>query len=151
MSKSVNHVVIVGNLGKDAETKFTPSGVAKTAFTVATSRSWKKGDEWQEETTWHNVVLWRNETLGAMLLKGARVYVDGRIETRSYEGRDGQKKYITEIVAENVIPCGGAGERGARPARSNDWDAKDGMRSPIERKQQPVTTADGITDDDVPF
>lgn len=144
MSKSVNKVILVGNLGKDAETKFTPSGVAKTTFTIATSRSWKKGDEWQEETQWHNVVLWRNENLSTHLLKGKQVYVDGRIETRSYDGKDGQKRYITEIVADTVILCGGGtgGERAPSPAPAK-------RTSPT-----PAPAADGFdnfSDDDVPF
>lgn len=144
MSKSINRVTILGNIGKDAETKFTPSGVAKSTFSVATSRSYKKGDEWQEETQWHNVCLWRNEGIANQLLKGARVFVDGRVEYRSYEGRDGQKKYITEIVADNVILCGSTG--GAKPARASDWNASDGMSSPKD-----AAPALDIDDPDVLF
>src|SRR6185369_4880551 len=100
-SRSVNKVILLGNLGKDAETKFTPSGVAKTTFTIATSRRWqdKQTSEWKEETSWHNVVLWRSENLSQYLLKGKQVYVEGRLDHRSWEDPQGQKKYFNEIVA----------------------------------------------------
>lgn len=148
MSKSINRVTLLGNVGKDAETKFTPSGIAKTTFSLATSRSWKKGDNWEEETTWHNVVLWRSENVANHLLKGKQVYVDGRIETRSYEARDGQKKYITEIVADNVILCGGS--TGAKSARGNDWNDTDGVTKPGASSKS--TEAGGTADfDDVPL
>ena len=84
-SRSVNKVILLGHLGKDAETKFTPSGVAKTTFAMATSRRWKdqQTGEWKEETDWHNVVLWRSENVANYLLKGKQVYVEGRLESRS--------------------------------------------------------------------
>src|SRR6185436_19327054 len=111
-SRSVNKVILLGHLGKDAETKFTPGGVAKSTFTLATS--WRRKDqqsgEWKDETDWHNVVLWRAENLANYLLKGKQVYVEGRLTTRSYEDKDGQKKYFTEVVAEEVILCGGRGD-----------------------------------------
>jgi len=110
-SRSVNKVILVGNLGKDAETKFTPSGVAKTTFSVATSRRWKdqQTGDWKDETDWSNVVLWRAENLANYLTKGKQVYVEGRLSNRSYEDKDGVKKYITEVVAEEVILLGGRG------------------------------------------
>src|SRR5690349_3853578 len=110
-SRSVNKVILVGNLGKDAETKFTPSGVAKTNFTVATNRRWKdqQSGEWKEETTWHNVVLWRAENLANYLQKGKQVYVEGRIDNRTWEDKEGQKRYITEVVADEVLLLGGGG------------------------------------------
>ena len=112
-SRSVNKAILLGNLGKDAETKFTPSGTARTSFTVATSRRWKdqQTGDWKEETDWHNVVLWRSENLANYLLKGKQVYVEGRISNRSYE-QDGVKKFFTEIVADEVILLGGRGEGG---------------------------------------
>src|ERR1022692_2926452 len=85
-SKSVNKVTLLGNLGKDAETKFTPSGVARTTFTLATSRRWKDqtSGEWKEETDWHNILLWRAENVATYLLKGKKVYIEGHLQTRSY-------------------------------------------------------------------
>ena len=114
-SRSVNKVILLGHLGKDAETKFTPSGVAKTSFTVATNRRWKdqQSGEWKEVTDWHNVVLWRSENVANYLLKGKQVYVEGRLETRSWEDQQsGQKKYMTEVVADDVILLGGGGRGG---------------------------------------
>src|SRR5689334_24956080 len=110
-SRSVNKVILLGNLGKDAETKFTPSGVARTTFTIATSRRWKdqQTGEWKDMTDWHNVVLWRSENLTNYLLKGKQVYVEGRLESRSWEDKEGQKRYITEVVADELILLGGRG------------------------------------------
>ena len=108
-SRSVNKVILIGNLGRDAETKFTPSGVAATRFSVATSRRWKdkESEEWKEETNWTNVILWRSENLTNYLLKGKQVYVEGRLQTRSYDDKDGKKVYATEVVAEEVLLLGG--------------------------------------------
>ena len=90
-SRSVNKVILVGHLGRDAETKFTPGGAAITRFSVATNRRWKDKDsgEWKEETDWSNVVLWRSENLANYLTKGKQSYVEGRLQTRSYEDKDG--------------------------------------------------------------
>src|SRR6202166_5349311 len=112
--RSVNKVILVGNLGKDAETKFTPGGIAVTKCSIATGRRWKdqQSGEWKEETDWHNVVLWRAENLANYLLKGKQVYVEGRLQTRSYDDKDGKKVYITEVVAEDVLLLGGRGGEG---------------------------------------
>jgi single-strand DNA-binding protein len=145
--RSVNQVTLLGRLGKDAETKFTTSGTAKTTFSLATSRRWKQGDEWKEATDWHNVVLWRSENVADHLLKGKQVYVQGRIETRSWDDQQsGQKRYITEIIADNVILLGGGGERSEQP-----------VSAPRSSRQAPPAAPrygpdhGGITDDDVPF
>jgi single-strand DNA-binding protein len=120
--RSVNKIILVGNLGKDSETKFTQSGTPITKFSVATSRRWKdqQSGEWKEETDWHNVVLWRNESLGRFLTKGKQVFVEGRLQTRTDE-KDGQKRWFTEVVAEEVILLGG-GTGAAMPGASNDTD-----------------------------
>jgi single-strand DNA-binding protein len=159
-SRSVNKVILVGNLGRDAETKFTPSGAAVTRFSVATTRSWKdqQSNEWKEETNWTNVTLWRQENLANYLTKGKQVYVEGRLQTRSYDDKDGKKVYTTEVVADDVILLGGRGEGGggsgggfesAGPARSRAGAA--GQRgvgsAPIADDDQ----FGGVTDDDVPF
>jgi len=161
-SRSVNKVILVGNLGKDAETKFTPSGVAKTTFSVATSRRWKDNQtgEWKEETDWANIVLWRSENVANYLTKGKQVYVEGRLSTRSYDDKDGQKKWITEVVADEVIllggrggDMGGGGDDFAQPMasmpRSAQRSAATAPRSqsaPAESQHDP-----GISDDDIPF
>ena len=158
-SRSVNKVILLGNLGRDAETKFTPSGAAVTRFSVATTRSWKdqQSNEWKEETNWTNVTLWRQENLANYLTKGKQVYVEGRLQTRSYDDKDGKKVYATEVVADDVILLGGRGEGGpstggfetASPARSRSaaGGQRGGSSAPIADDDQ----FGGITDDDVPF
>jgi single-strand DNA-binding protein len=157
-SRSVNKVILLGNLGKDAETKFTPSGIAKTSLTVATNRRVKDqatGD-WKDETDWHNVILWRSENLANYLLKGKQVYVEGRLTTRSYDDKDGNKRWITEVVAEDVILLGGRG--GDAPSGGEEYGTPVSMPRG-QRREQPAAPAassggsfdPGITDDDVPF
>jgi single-strand DNA-binding protein len=153
-SRSVNRVILLGHLGKDAETKFTPSGVAVTHFTLATSRRWKdqQSGEWKEETEWHRVTLWRSENVSNYLLKGKQVYVEGRLQTRSWEDKDGQKRYSTEVVADDLILLGGRGDTAggefAQPASMPRSAA-----APRAQASQPAPDdfSQGITDDDVPF
>ena len=161
-SRSVNKVILVGHLGRDAETKFTPGGAAVTKFSVATNRRWKDKDsgEWKEETDWSNVVLWRSENLANYLTKGTQVYVEGRLQTRSYEDKDGKKVYATEVVAEDVILLGGRSQGGGG-GRGGDEYSQQPVSQPRgaapSRTPAPATQQDeqfggqGITDDDVPF
>jgi single-strand DNA-binding protein len=162
-SRSVNKVILLGHLGKDAETKFTPSGVARSNFTIATNRRWKdqQSGEWKEVTDWHNVVLWRSENLANYLTKGKQVYLEGRIENRSWEDKEGQKRYITEIVCDELILVGGRGEGGpgSQPS-SGDYERPVSMpRSAQPARPQPAAAPQapaedfnqGISDDDVPF
>src|SRR5262252_5365167 len=129
MTRSVNKVIVLGHLGKDADTNFTPSGVAVTKFSVATSRRWKdsQSNEWKEETDWHNIVLWRSENLANYLTKGKPVYVEGRLQTRSYEDRDGAKRCVTEIVADGVILLGG--QQGGSQASPSGKENNNGLVS----------------------
>jgi single-strand DNA-binding protein len=115
MSKSLNKVQLIGNLGRDPELKYTSAGVAVATFSIATSDSWKDQEgNTQERTEWHNIVAWRKlaEICGEWLKKGKRVYIEGRLQTRSYE-KDGVKKYTTEIVADQLIMLDGAPKAGA--------------------------------------
>lgn len=158
MAKSVNKVILVGNLGKDPEIKYTQSGTAVASVTVATSSSFKdKSGEWQEQTEWHNVVLWQRlaEIAGEYLKKGNKVYIEGRLQTRSWEDKQGQKRYTTEVVANELVLLGGRGEGGQggggnyqrRPAAAgNDFDqsASNDFDSAPARGTE-------ITDDDIPF
>jgi len=161
-SRSVNKVILVGNLGQDAETKFTPGGVAITRFSVATSRRWKdpQSGEWKDETDWTRVVLWRAENLANYLLKGKQLYVEGRLQTRSYEDKDGKKVYSTEVVADEVILLGGQGAGGGGARGGGDEYAQQPVSMPrsAQRSAPPQSTpapqeeyGQGITDDDVPF
>jgi single-strand DNA-binding protein len=106
----VNRVILVGNLGKDPEVRFTPNGRALAKFPVATSERWTDQDgNRQERTEWHNVVVWgkQAETCGQYLSKGRQVFVEGSIRSRQYDDKDGNKRYITEIVARDVRFLGG--------------------------------------------
>jgi len=161
MARSVNKVILVGNLGKDAETKFTAAGTAVSKFSVATTRRFKDNatGDWKDETDWTNIVLWKNEGVAQYLTKGRQVYVEGRLSNRSYEDKDGVKKYITEVVAEEVMLLGGRGEGG-------EGGAGGGMQSAPRSATQKVAPSGGgaskpagnfddfdpgISDDDVPF
>jgi single-strand DNA-binding protein len=120
MAKSLNKVMLIGNLGKDPELRYTASGVAVATFTIATNESWKDQDgNLQERTEWHNIVAWRKlaEICGEWLKKGKKIYIEGRIQTRSYDDKNtGAKKYITEIVADNMIMLdGGRGAQSEAP------------------------------------
>jgi len=156
-SRSVNKVTLLGHLGKDAETKFTPSGVAVTNFTLATSRRWKdqQSGEWKEETEWHRVVMWRSENVSTYLLKGKQVYIEGRLQTRSWEDKDGQKRYTTEVVVDDLILLGGRGDAGGGPAGEFDQQSRP-VSMPRSAPRAPSAPpseefSQGITDDDVPF
>lgn len=108
---SVNKCILVGNLGKDPELKYTPSGAAVANFSLATQNTFKNKDG-EKETEWHNIVVWKQlaEICGKYLHKGKQVYIEGRIQTRKYQDRDGNDKYITEIVADQMQMLGSKGE-----------------------------------------
>src|SRR6185369_1148734 len=133
-SRSVNKVILVGHLGRDAETSFTPSQVSVTKFSVATNRRWKdqQSGEWKEETDWTRVVLWRAENLAPYLTKGKQVYVEGRLQTRSYEDKDGKKVYATDVVADDVILLGGRGEGGG-PSGPDEYSQDQPRSAPRSR------------------
>jgi single-strand DNA-binding protein len=160
-SRSVNKVILVGHLGRDAETKFTPGGTAVTRFSVATSRRWKdkQSNEWKEETDWTNIVLWQAENLANYLTKGKQVYVEGRIHTRNYDDKDGKKVYSTEVIAEEVLLLGGQGAGGGSGRGGDEFSQQAPVSMPRSaqagggsRQQAPQEEyGQGITDDDVPF
>jgi single-strand DNA-binding protein len=158
-SRSVNKVILIGHLGRDAETKFTPSGAAATRFSVATSRRWKdqQSGEWKEDTNWTNVVLWRAENLANYLLKGKQIYVEGRLQTRSYDDKDGKKVYATEVIADEVVLLGGRaeGEGASAGMGSGSSGVSRASRPPAAGGSMPAGEDDmghmGISDDDVPF
>jgi single-strand DNA-binding protein len=157
-SRSVNKVILIGHLGRDAETAYTASQVAVTKFSVATNRRWKdqQTGEWKEETDWSRVVLWRGENVAPYLTKGKQVYVEGRLQTRSYDDKDGKKIWTTEVVADDVILLGGRGE-GGPGAGPEDYSQEPSMRSAPRARPAAMPSAvapppsEGISDDDVPF
>lgn len=136
---SVNKVILVGNLGKDPELRYTPSGTAVATFSLATTERYKDRDgQRQEKTEWHNIVAWRQlaEICGKFLHKGKQVYIEGKIQTRSYDDRDGNKRYITEIVADQMQMLGskddgqqGGGGYGGQQDRGNASSQRSGQQS----------------------
>jgi single-strand DNA-binding protein len=159
---SVNKVILVGNLGRDPETRYTTSGDAVTNVSIATTDTWKdKSGEKQERTEWHRVAFFGKlaEIAGEYLKKGSQVYVEGRLQTRKWQDKDGQDKYTTEIVADRMQMLGsragatsGGGEaferdRGAEPGASNRVDnagKKVGAAGPAKKNVDDL-------DDDIPF
>jgi single-strand DNA-binding protein len=137
---SVNKVILIGNLGRDAELRYTPGGAAVATLSLATTEVWndRNTNQRQEKTEWHRIVVWgkQAETLQEYLTKGRQIYVEGRLQTRQWDDKDGNKRYTTEIKADRITLLGGgrnaAGERSAPPAPD----------------EPPV---DPITDDDIPF
>ncbi len=161
-SRSVNKVLLIGNLGRDAETKFTPSGASVTRFSVATQRRWKDqaSGDWKEETNWTNVTLWRGENVANYLTKGKQVYVEGRLQTRSYDDKDGKKVYATDVVADEVILLGGRGEGDGGGEGSGGFQqtprsstAGNRPRSAAPAASAPDDDFNGmnLSDDDIPF
>ena len=136
----VNRVILVGRLGRDPELRYTPSGQAVANFNVATSEEWKDKNtgEKQERTEWHRVVAWRRlgEICGEYLRKGSQVYVEGRLQTRAWEDRDGNRRYTTEIIAQNMQMLGPVAREGTVESVED--------RFPVE---EPIS----IPDDDIPF
>ena len=158
-SRSVNKVILLGNLGKDAETKFTASGSAVSNFTLATSRRWKdkQTGEIKEETDWHRCVLWDSERVSTFLLKGKQIYIEGRLRTRSYDDKDQQKRYVTEVVCAELILLGGGRGEGApgeyAPPQSQPVSVpRSAPRpQPASAPAPPEEFNQAISDDDVPF
>jgi len=136
---SVNKVILLGNLGSDPEVRYTPSGKAVANFSLATSEKYTNKDgEKEEKTEWHRIVAWARlgEICGEYLSKGSQVYIEGRLQTRTWEDRDGNKRYTTEIVAQTMQMLGGS--------------KKGGEATSIEEShpsEEPVS----IPDDDIPF
>jgi single-strand DNA-binding protein len=141
MPRSMNVVYLLGHLGKDAELRYTPSGAAVANFSLATSRRWKdkQSGEYREETDWHNIVSWNAEKIAQYLTKGKAVLITGRLQTRSYEAKDGSKRYVTEVVADELRLLGGDSE--GKCKREVDTLPHD----PGPRENAP------IDDSDVPF
>jgi single-strand DNA-binding protein len=114
----INKVILIGNLGKDPELRYTPNSKAVATFSLATTEKWKdKEGQFQEKTEWHNIVAWgkQAEICKEYLKKGSSVYVEGRLQHRSYDDKEGNKKYITEIVARTVQMLGRKGEAKEEP------------------------------------
>ncbi len=145
---SLNKVMLIGNLGKDPEVRYTTSGTAVTSFSLATSERFKnRNGEWEEKTEWHNVTLWGRlaEIAGEYLAKGRTVFVEGRLQTRKWQDRDGRDRYTTEIVADKMQMLGGKGEGGGRQGAGRVPD--DSAAGGSQGYEEPVFNPD----DDIPF
>jgi single-strand DNA-binding protein len=146
---SVNKVILVGNLGKDAELRYTPGGAAVATLNMATTEVWNdKSGQRQEKTEWHRVVLWgkQAESLQEYLTKGKQIYVEGRLQTRQWDDKDGNKRYTTEIKADRItLLGGGGGGRGGSGGGGMDRGASHGGGGHDEPPMEP------LTDDDIPF
>jgi single-strand DNA-binding protein len=140
----INKVILIGRLGQDPEVRYTPDGTAVANFSIATSEEWKdkNSGEKRERTEWHRIVAWRRlgEICGEYLSKGRQVYIEGRIQTRSWDDKDGNKRYTTEIVASDVQFLGG---RDSANAAGPSAGATDGGG--------PSFSPQGPQDDDIPF
>jgi single-strand DNA-binding protein len=154
---SVNKVILIGNLGADPEIKYTQGNVPVANLSVATTEKWqdRSTNEWKEKTEWHRVVAWRHlaERAERFLAKGKQVYIEGRLETRKWQDRDGNTRYTTEVRADQLMILGrreegaaAGGSAGTGPARSSQVaDAGDPFEAP------PMEATGPIEDDDLPF
>lgn len=118
MAGSVNKVILVARLGSDPEIRYTPSGAPVANFSVATNEKWTSKDgEKNERTEWHRIVAWNKlaEICGEYLSKGRQVYIEGKLQTRKWEDRDGNTRYTTEVVAREIVFLGGGGEKSSKP------------------------------------
>ena len=145
MSNSVNKVILVGRLGKDPEVKYTQGGTPVARFSLATDETWKdQAGEKQQRTEWHNIVAWSKlaEICGQYLTKGRLIYIEGRLQTRTWEDKDGNKRSTTEVRADNMVMLSGKFEE----TRSERGVAAAAPTASAERPVEPE-----ITDDDIPF
>ncbi len=168
MARGVNKAILVGNLGADPETRYSASGGAITSISVATTDSWtdRQSNERREQTEWHRVVMFGRlaEIAEQYLRKGRQVYIEGRIQTRKWQGQDGQDRYTTEIVARDMQMLGGRGGEGAEggdwnraagpPARSSGGNPGRDREWQGESARTPGPSSGGNDpdiDDDIPF
>jgi len=153
MARGINKVILVGNLGRDPEIKYTASGSAVANLTIATSESWndKQTGEKVEKTEWHRIVAFQRlaEIMGEYLKKGSQVYIEGKLQTRKWQDQNGQDRYTTEIVANDMQMLGG------RPgdAAGQQQAGGGGFRKPASSQQEPAQSShdNDFADDDIPF
>ena len=155
---SVNKVILVGNLGRDAELRYTPGGAPVATLNMATTEVWndKASGQKQEKTEWHRVILWGKsaESLSEYLTKGKQIYVEGRLQTRKWQDKDGHDKYTTEIRGDRIVLLGGGGggggTGGGRPQQraAGAGAASGGGGDHMEPMGEPIVD---LTDDDIPF
>lgn len=162
MARGVNKVILIGNCGGDPETRYMPNGNAVTNITLATTDSWKdkQTGQMQERTEWHRVVFFGKlaEIAGEYLRKGSQVYIEGRLQTRKWQGQDGQDRYTTEVVVDmggQMQMLGGrgdseGGQRAPRPQQSRPAPQQSAPAAQPQQSSQPMPDYDSF-DDDIPF
>jgi len=152
MARGINKVIIVGNLGQDPETRYMPSGSAVTNFTVATNESWKdkQTGEQKDRTEWHRVAMFNRlaEIAAEYLRKGSQVYIEGKLRTRKWQGQDGNDRYTTEIIADEMQMLGGRGGSGGGGNFGGQGGGKSGGQGGSSAPPQP---GPDDFDDDIPF
>lgn len=147
---SLNKVMLIGNLGKDPEVRYTTSGTAVASFSLATSERFKnRSGDWEDRTEWHNVTLWGRlaEIAGEYLAKGRTVYVEGRLQTRKWQDREGRDRYTTEVVADKMQMLGGGRGEGGAGRQGAGRAAGDTGAGDAPGYDEPVFNPD----DDIPF
>lgn len=127
MSRGVNKAILVGNLGKDPELRHTQNGNAVCSFSLATTEKRKQGEKWEDHTEWHNIVVFSKqaEACSAHLQKGSTVYLEGRLQTRKWQDKEGRDRWNTEVVADEVVFLGGGQRAEPAPAKNAEPDAGD--------------------------
>lgn len=151
---SVNKVILVGNLGRDAEVRYTPGGAAVARFSIATTEVWNdKSGQRQERTEWHNIDLWgkQAESLSEYLVKGKQVYVEGRLQTDEYTDKEGQKRKSTKVRCERVVLLGGGGGGGRSSGGGGGYDRGGESRGGGGGSTSHDDVSEPLTDDDIPF
>jgi len=154
--KSVNKVILIGNLGKDPEVKYTQAGMPVAKFSIATNERFKDKDgQWQDRTEWHNIVAFQRlaEIVGEYLKKGGKCYVEGSLRTSSWDDKEtGQKKYKTEIIANDLVLLSGRGEGAGDDMGGRSRGAAAGGNNFDQRSHEPEHAASTpISDEDIPF
>jgi single-strand DNA-binding protein len=157
MAKSVNKVILIGNLGKDPDIKYTPGGIPVAKFSLATNERYKdKNGEWQDRVEWHSLVAFQRtaEIIGEYVKKGSKIYIEGRLQTSSWEDKQsGEKKYRTEIIVNDLVLLSGRGDYDAE-GRSRSAAASGPANTGMDQRPSPaedVSHETGITDEDIPF
>jgi len=155
MARGINKVILVGHLGRDPEVRYSPNGAAIANITVATSEGWKdkQTGEQQERTEWHRVVFFSRlaEIAGEYLRKGSQVYIEGRLQTRKWQDKEGQDRYTTEIVANEMQMLGGRGGSGGQSSSSNNQFDQSAPASAAPSQSQSAPKDFDDFDDDIPF
>ncbi|PLX43279.1 MAG: single-stranded DNA-binding protein [Deltaproteobacteria bacterium] len=155
MARGVNKVILIGNLGKDPEVRYTQSGTAVANFSLATTERQKRGDEWGDHTEWHNIVVFGKtaENCQQYLSKGSQIFIEGRIQTRKWQDRDGNDRYTTEIVANNVQFLSGGRQGGSGGGYSGGGGGGYGGGNDSSGGNFPEPSGGGGFDpnDDIPF